>query len=101
MLQQENEKLKNYRIYSQKKKQENMQKLQQKYLVEMKQKQRLNVMHIYQAKCMKSLEKLVVTPINKNKFVIKLKANPLGFKFGTMRNLNMVTIKKQKVQLMK
>lgn len=46
---------------------------------------------------MKSLEKLVVTPINKNKFVIKLKANPLGFKFGTMRNLNMVTIKKQKV----
>ena len=41
---------------------------------------------------MKSLEKLVVTPINKNKFVIKLKANSLGFKFGTMRNLDMVTI---------
>ena len=46
---------------------------------------------------MKSLEKLVVTPINKNKFVIKLKANPLGFKFGTMRNINIKKKKKQKV----
>ena len=33
-------------------------------------------------------------PINKNKFTMKLKANPLGFKLWAMRNLDMVTIKK-------
>ena len=33
-------------------------------------------------------------PVNKNKFIMKLKANPLGFKLWAMRNLDMVTIKK-------
>ena len=39
-------------------------------------------------------KKLEVTPINKKKFIMKLKANPLGFKLWAMRNLDMVTIKK-------
>lgn len=39
-------------------------------------------------------KKLEVMPINKNKFTMKLKANPLGFKLWAMRNLDMVTIKK-------
>ena len=39
-------------------------------------------------------KKLEVMPVNKNKFIMKLKANPLGFKLWAMRNLDMVTIKK-------
>ena len=39
-------------------------------------------------------KKLEVMPVNKDKFIMKLKANPLGFKLWTMRNLDMVTIKK-------
>jgi len=35
-----------------------------------------------------------ITPINKNTFNMKLKVNPLGFKLWTMRNIDLVTIKK-------
>ena len=39
-------------------------------------------------------KKVEVQPINKNTFSMKIKANPLGFKLWTMRNLDLVTIKK-------
>lgn len=39
-------------------------------------------------------KKVEVRPINKNAFSMKIKANPLGFKLWTMRNLDLVTIKK-------
>ena len=39
-------------------------------------------------------KKVEVQPINKNTFNMKIKANPLGFKLWTMRNLDLVTIKK-------
>ena len=41
-------------------------------------------------------KKVEVQPINKNTFSMKIKANPLGFKLWTMRNLDLVTIKKPK-----
>lgn len=37
-----------------------------------------------------------IKPINNNTFNMKLKVNPKGFKFWTMRNLDMVTIKRPK-----
>ena len=39
-------------------------------------------------------KKVEVEPINKNTFSMKLKVNPLGFKLWTMRNLDLVTVKK-------
>ena len=35
-----------------------------------------------------------IEPINEDTFKMKLKANPLGFKLWTMRNLDLVTVKK-------
>ena len=35
-------------------------------------------------------------PINKEKFYIKLKVNPLGFRLWAMKNLDLVTVKKPK-----
>ena len=35
-----------------------------------------------------------IKPINKNTFNMKLKVNPLGFKLWTMRNMDLVTVKK-------
>lgn len=37
-----------------------------------------------------------IRPINKDTFNMKLKVNPLGFKLWAMRNLDLVTVKKQK-----
>ena len=35
-----------------------------------------------------------IEPLNEDTFKMKLKANPLGFKLWTMRNLDLVTVKK-------
>ena len=35
-----------------------------------------------------------IEPLNEDTFIMKLKANPLGFKLWTMRNLDLVTVKK-------
>ena len=39
-------------------------------------------------------KRVEVQPINQNTFNMKIKANPLGFKLWTMRNIDLVTIKK-------
>ena len=39
-------------------------------------------------------KKVQVRPINKEKFIMKLLVNPLGFKLWAMRNLDLVTVKK-------
>ncbi len=35
-----------------------------------------------------------IEPVNKDKFIMKLRANPFGFKLWAMRNLDFVTVKK-------
>ena len=39
-------------------------------------------------------KKVKVRPISKNKFIMNLSANPLGFKLWAMRNLDLVTVRK-------
>ena len=41
-------------------------------------------------------KKVQVRPINKEKFIMKLSGNPLGFKLWAMRNLDLVTVRSPK-----